>query len=339
MEDTPSVAVIIAARNMAAYIERAVRSALAEPEVAEVWVMDDASNDQTAAVARQVDDDSGRLYVVELARNVGPSAARNLAIRRTRCPYVAILDADDLFLSGRFARMFAAAGQDWDLLADNMVSMHEGSADLAGVVAGMGSGRICNLDVASFVTGNLPQRRVDRGELGFLKPVMRKAFLEQQRLSYREDVWLGEDYVLYVEAMLAGGRFRVVDHLGYFAVERAQSLSGSHGPERLVRLTEVGRELLARAKTPASRVALQAHLEHGLDKVRYIEVIELARRDGRLKAVAALLATPRRIPFILSRTLRDKLARWRESRPDAATRRRPARILLGEKFFLTRAGG
>ena len=46
-----SVSVIITAHDAAATIADAVRTALAEPETAEVIVVDDASHDQTAAVA------------------------------------------------------------------------------------------------------------------------------------------------------------------------------------------------------------------------------------------------------------------------------------------------
>ncbi len=47
-----SVSVIIAAHNSEATIERAVRSALAEPETADVIVVDDGSTDDTLAQAR-----------------------------------------------------------------------------------------------------------------------------------------------------------------------------------------------------------------------------------------------------------------------------------------------
>ncbi|RUY70024.1 glycosyltransferase, partial [Mesorhizobium sp. M7A.F.Ca.CA.001.13.1.1] len=58
------VCVIIAAKNAAATIAVAIASALREPEVAEVVVVDDASTDDTAGVARSADDGSGRLSVM-----------------------------------------------------------------------------------------------------------------------------------------------------------------------------------------------------------------------------------------------------------------------------------
>ena len=68
MSSTASrVCVIIAARNAARTIPAAIASALREPEAAEVVVVDDASTDDTAEVARAADDGSGRLKVMREA--------------------------------------------------------------------------------------------------------------------------------------------------------------------------------------------------------------------------------------------------------------------------------
>src|SRR5688572_15861806 len=101
------VCVIIAARNAARTIPAAIASALREPEVAEVVVVDDASTDDTAKVAQAVDDGSGRLCVIRFDVNQGPSFARNAAIARSKSPFISILDADDFFLTGRFGELFA----------------------------------------------------------------------------------------------------------------------------------------------------------------------------------------------------------------------------------------
>src|SRR5262245_48322064 len=97
-----AVCVIIAARNASATIARAVRSALRERQVAEVVVVDDGSTDATADAAYDADDGSGRLKLLVLSKNRGPAAARNHAIARSSAPLIAVLDADDFFLPGRF---------------------------------------------------------------------------------------------------------------------------------------------------------------------------------------------------------------------------------------------
>ena len=114
-----SAAVIIAAKDAEATIARAVRSALADPLAAQVIVVDDGSRDGTSAAARSADDRSGRLEVIRLGENVGPAAARNLAIANSDAPFVAILDSDDYWRPGRLSRM-AQQASDSDLIADDL---------------------------------------------------------------------------------------------------------------------------------------------------------------------------------------------------------------------------
>ncbi len=91
------ICVIIAAKNASDTIDIAIRSALVEPEVAEVMVIDDGSTDTTSDVAHAADDGTGRLRVVRFDVNRGPSAARNHAISISSAPLISILDADDFF--------------------------------------------------------------------------------------------------------------------------------------------------------------------------------------------------------------------------------------------------
>ena len=73
----PSTAVIVAAFNAAATVERAVRSALAQAECAEVCVVDDASTDATAEIVAALCQADPRVTLVRQAQNAGPAAARN----------------------------------------------------------------------------------------------------------------------------------------------------------------------------------------------------------------------------------------------------------------------
>ena len=101
------VTVVIAAWRASGTIGRAVASALAQPEAAEVVVVDDASNDDgaTLAAARAADDGTGRLIVLELEKNAGPSTARNTALRASKAEWVAVLDSDDFMQPGRLAKL------------------------------------------------------------------------------------------------------------------------------------------------------------------------------------------------------------------------------------------
>lgn len=99
--DTPpaaDVAVIIPAHRCAAELTSALASVAAQtlPPI-EVIVADDASGDDTVAVARSWHDRLP-LRVVELHRNRGPAGARAAAIEEATAPRLALLDADDVWL-------------------------------------------------------------------------------------------------------------------------------------------------------------------------------------------------------------------------------------------------
>ena len=120
---------------------------------------------------------------------------------------------------------------DWDMAADD-IAFFSGAA----TSPPQGTNRTETLDLVRFVQGNLTGQRGDRGELGFLKPVIRREFLETQMLSYDEGIRLGEDYDLYVRCLQKGARFVLSHRVGYLAKIRANSLSSRHTTEDLANL-------------------------------------------------------------------------------------------------------
>jgi glycosyltransferase involved in cell wall biosynthesis len=117
VEALPQVTVIMAAHNAEAYVGRALRSLQAQTfRDFEVVVVDDASTDGTAQVVAGMDDP--RVVLVHLTANVGPAAARNVALKRARAPLVAVLDADDVAWPQRLEAQvaFLAAHPEVDVL-------------------------------------------------------------------------------------------------------------------------------------------------------------------------------------------------------------------------------
>lgn len=304
---TSEVCVIIAARNAAPTIAVAIASALREPEVAEVVVVDDASTDDTAAVARSADDGSGRLVVMRFDDNRGPSFARNAAIAKSRSPFISILDADDFFLQGRFRNLFAAS--DWDFAADNIMLIRDGATgDATKIVAPRFAADPEFLDFERFVDGNISRRRVQRGELGFLKPVISRAFLDRHGLRYDESLRLGEDYELYARAIACGARFKVIRSCGYGAIVRADSLSGRHKTEDLKRLADADLALLAIDSLPeGSRAVLRRHERHVRDKYRLRNFLDVKAERGLAAAGAYALASRSNLMPIAGGIAADKL--------------------------------
>ena len=100
------VSVVIPAYNAETYVKAAVESALRQTHTnVEVVVVDDGSADGTRDVLASVSDK--RLRVVHQP-NSGVALARNSGIEIGRGPFVAFLDADDVWLPTKLARQLAA---------------------------------------------------------------------------------------------------------------------------------------------------------------------------------------------------------------------------------------
>jgi glycosyltransferase involved in cell wall biosynthesis len=98
------ISVIVPAFNRSELIARALRSVQRQRTCrpSEVIVVDDASTDDTAAVAR----DMGATVIVH-GHNQGAAAARNTAIQAATQPWLAFLDSDDEWLPDHLETLWA----------------------------------------------------------------------------------------------------------------------------------------------------------------------------------------------------------------------------------------
>ncbi|MGF1448634.1 MAG: glycosyltransferase [Opitutales bacterium] len=120
------VTILIAARNAAETIERAVASALAEPADC-VLLIDDFSEDATVARAQALDD--GRLRVVRPPVHTTLGATRQFGLEQVQTTYGIWLDADDAFLPGRTERLLEAMQVQGADLASDGVELFDGPSD------------------------------------------------------------------------------------------------------------------------------------------------------------------------------------------------------------------
>lgn len=100
-----TVSVIIPVYNAAAFVSQAVESALAQPETAEVLLIEDGSPDNALEVCEEL---ASKFEKVKLLRhpngeNRGAGASRNLGMKNVKFDYIAFLDSDDYYLPGRFS--------------------------------------------------------------------------------------------------------------------------------------------------------------------------------------------------------------------------------------------
>lgn len=321
-----SVAVLIPAKDACSTIARAVASALAQPQAAEVVVVDDGSSDGTAAAARAADDGSGRLKVVSKA-NGGPGSAVNRGRDETTAPYFCVLDSDDFLLPNRLGRIFADAGHGWDMAADRLFLAEQGFED--GPYARWqgrtpASGR---LSFSGFVRGNISDPRRPRTELGFLQPVFRRAFMDGAGLRHTEGLRLGEDYLAYATALARGAVFRVIPAYGYVAVARPNSLSRTHTADDLAALLQGDELLLAEAGLSQEDVdAVRAHMARLRREVIYRRALDAKAGGDLAGAIRFGLSDLPTFLYIAEQTARAKLGSGARARHDATRDRAAAPI-------------
>ncbi len=296
------VSVIIAAWRAQDAIGRAIASALAQPEAAEVVVVDDASGDAgaTLTAARAADDGSGRLTIIALDRNGGPARARNAAIAASNAPWICVLDSDDYLEPGRLAALLKNAADGHDFIADDLIQVAAGADRSTGrPMWFLDSPVVRDISLAFFVETNISRASRYRRELGFLKPMMRRSFLDQHGLRYDEAMRLGEDYDFYARALAAGARFRLTPAAGYVSVMRSDSLSGRHSREDLAAFAASDQRLLATARLdPEEQRVIRAHAFSTQKRIAWVDFIERlkARRLGG--ALDIVLRDPRLAPHL-----------------------------------------
>ena len=304
---SPVATIVIAAYCAEKTILRALQSASAQTAPVEIVVVDDCSTDATYAIAQEYSQTDPRVRVYQQPHNTGPAGARNLAIKNSIAPWIAVLDADDFMAPDRIAALVELA-VDVDLLGDDIYRVTD--ADLNATNKRLWSETDIGqttVTFAQFVDGNRRNRNGQRGELGFVKPLMRRAFFDANQLTYDADLRLAEDYLLYAKALAAGARFRLVDPLGYFAVYRDDSLSSQHSTKDLGAIVKADQALaLHPALTQSDRAVLRQHCLDTRKEWAWRRLID-AVHDKDLRTMASLCAEPPRVVLSLVGKLAEQV--------------------------------
>jgi glycosyltransferase involved in cell wall biosynthesis len=113
------ISIVIATRNRAAYLRRAIASVAAQTWADwEIIIVDDGSTDTTRAEVERFSVDPRIRYLYQVQRGV--SAARNVGVGRASGEYLAFLDDDDVFLPHKLRTQL------WVLENDNSLGLVAG---------------------------------------------------------------------------------------------------------------------------------------------------------------------------------------------------------------------
>lgn len=98
------ISVIIPVYNAAAFLQKAVESALQFEEVKEIILVEDGSTDNSLKVCQELSLEHSRVQLFQHPDkgNHGAGATRNLGLEKVSQEFTAFLDADDYYLPTRF---------------------------------------------------------------------------------------------------------------------------------------------------------------------------------------------------------------------------------------------
>lgn len=268
MADSPRISVIIAAFRAEDFLADAVQSALEQTRAPlEIIIIDDASPDATFTVAKQLAERYDSVRAFHLAENYGPATTRNYGIRQCQGDWIAVLDDDDVFEADRLERisdfLIEYQGQ-VDIVSDLLTWVRNDGAVTPDFQTDSLS---MPLGLADFILRSRPF--LPTPDLGLLKPVFRKAFLEDKRLCYPVDRRHGEDYLLMVSALAAGARYYVLPWYGYRYTDRSVGRSRTRVDYRRMRKAD---EALQDWPQIRSDAAAKKALEQRIAALRELEI-------------------------------------------------------------------
>ncbi len=184
--------------------ERCLRSVIAAlPEDGEVICVDDGSR-----VRPKISIQDTRIRWIYLEKNVGQSAARNVAIKVANGDYVTFVDSDDEVLSNVYRQVLADSDGGADVIVFGVrVVWKDESLQKEDVPRLRKSGVLTLAEVQELFDGCLFEYPVNK--------LFRRSFLNSHNFSFDDGICPGEDTVFNLKCVLAGATCPLVPIVGH----------------------------------------------------------------------------------------------------------------------------
>lgn len=225
----PVVSVIMPAFNAATTLQAAVDSVLAQSvSDFELVVCDDASTDGTQELLKSIDDI--RLKSIRNPENLGPGLSRDRAIEQASAPWVALIDADDIWLPERLERLLNAVKETpGKLIFDDIMTCHSSEGGLVpwravhgrNAFGGHGA-KARNIKIEEYLSS--PRL--------LIKPLIPLAVIRQAALRHSNRSF-GEDAEYFLKLALAGVGFRYLPEPLYLYRVQPGSATSKAGIEQM----------------------------------------------------------------------------------------------------------
>ncbi len=209
----------------------------------ELIIVDDCSLDSTLELAHACAKEDTRVKVIANSANQGAAVARNLALDAASGDWVAIVDSDDWLSSQRLEVLLQKAEESSaDLMADDFGYVNDGDRQpwttfvkRNGDVYSKGLTQIDKVFYVGSKNWTVSP--------GILKPLVRRAFLEEHGIRYKDELLLGEDFFFYLDCLIHGACFFVFPEVHYYYRVRSSSVTSlskvKHANYRIKGLNQV----------------------------------------------------------------------------------------------------
>jgi glycosyltransferase involved in cell wall biosynthesis len=135
--DSPAISIIIPCYNYARFLRDAVHSLVGGPTCLgdfapqtfqnfDIWIVNDASTDDTEAVAQSLVGD--RIHYIANTQNIGTAATLNVGIKQASGQYITFLSADDMMESTRLEKLYQACLANPHRMAYDDLKIFDGKA-------------------------------------------------------------------------------------------------------------------------------------------------------------------------------------------------------------------
>ncbi|HLO83786.1 MAG TPA: glycosyltransferase family 2 protein [Nostocaceae cyanobacterium] len=317
------ISVIIPAHNTEKYIAQAIESVLRQTiDNLEVIVIDDASQDATAEIAKSFTDP--RVKVLVNQENLGVSASRNCGIAEASGKWIALLDSDDWYTPERLEKLLAVAdSKAADMIADDLYYIYDGEELPWSTLFTQSDDKvnqIIQVDPVYFVATH---STFGVGlTLGLTKPIIKREFLLEHEIEYADNIRLGQDFWYYLCCLGKGARFFIVPEPYYFYRSRRGALTKTSQLERWDQYCQASYFFLKQDFVQNNYELSQILCDRlkSIENSRpYFKVLDTIRKGNPSQIIIAMLQNPsffvhfaKRLPTILARRYRYYLKNKRK---------------------------
>lgn len=226
-----ALSVVMPVFNGASYVEKAIRCVQKQSiENWELLVVDDASEDETRTIVQDLASKDARIKLFVSATNAGSYNARNIGINNSSGEWIGVVDADDSFSPLRFETLIKyASATGADFAADNqrLIDYYDGLESDQGFFLSSGNDEWQKLTLDTLFKNDGPLTHFN---LGLIKPIFRRDFLNSRNLRYAGDQRNHEDFYFYARVIAEGANAIILDKPMYDYTLPVGRSSGRRSP-------------------------------------------------------------------------------------------------------------